>query len=257
MAVDVTKVTELDVEPGELPETMAAWVIREEREGEPKDAFQLEEIEVPEPGAFEVIVRVMAAGVNYNNVWAALGKPVVGLALRRPPRVRPPHRRLGRLGDRLEGRRGRDALEARRRGGHPLQPGLLRGPRGARPRPARRADPEDLGLRDHLGLVRPVHQGPGAAAAAEAAEPHLGGGRLLRPRLLHRLPDADHPLQHPGGRPRADLGRRRRPRRVRHPALRAGRREGGRRRVLEPEKGELRRSSSAPRAGSTATSSRA
>jgi crotonyl-CoA carboxylase/reductase len=55
---------------------MAAWVIRPEREGEPRDAFQLEEIEVPEPGAFEVIVRVMAAGVNYNNVWAALGKPV-------------------------------------------------------------------------------------------------------------------------------------------------------------------------------------
>jgi crotonyl-CoA carboxylase/reductase len=55
---------------------MAAWVIRQEREGEPLDAFQLEEIEVPEPGAFEVIVRVMAAGVNYNNVWAAQGKPV-------------------------------------------------------------------------------------------------------------------------------------------------------------------------------------
>src|ERR1700720_4665648 len=55
---------------------MAAWVIREERFGEPKDAFQLEEIEGPEPGAFEVIVRVMAAGLNYNNVWAALGKPV-------------------------------------------------------------------------------------------------------------------------------------------------------------------------------------
>src|SRR4029079_11578126 len=43
---------------------------------EPKDAFQLEEIELPEPGAFEVIVRVMAAGVNFNNVWASLGKPV-------------------------------------------------------------------------------------------------------------------------------------------------------------------------------------
>jgi crotonyl-CoA carboxylase/reductase len=55
---------------------MAAWVIRAEREGDPVDAFQLEEIEVPEPGAFEVIVRVMAAGVNYNNVWAAQGKPV-------------------------------------------------------------------------------------------------------------------------------------------------------------------------------------
>jgi crotonyl-CoA carboxylase/reductase len=55
---------------------MAAWVIRQEREGEPMDAFQLEEIEVPEPQAFEVIVRVMAAGVNYNNVWAAQGKPI-------------------------------------------------------------------------------------------------------------------------------------------------------------------------------------
>ena len=76
MAVDVAEVTKLDVEPGELPKTMAAWVIREEREGEPTDAFQLEEIEVPEPGAFEVVVRVMAAGVNFNNVWAALGKPV-------------------------------------------------------------------------------------------------------------------------------------------------------------------------------------
>jgi crotonyl-CoA carboxylase/reductase len=72
----VTNVATLDVEPGTLPETMAAWVIRQEREGEPTDAFQIEEIEVPEPGALEVVVRVMAAGVIYNNVWAAMGKPV-------------------------------------------------------------------------------------------------------------------------------------------------------------------------------------
>src|SRR5438045_2726964 len=76
MAIDVTNVASLDVEPGTLPGTMAAWVIRQEREGQPMDAVQIEEIEVPEPGAFEVIVRVMAAGVNYNNVWGALGKPV-------------------------------------------------------------------------------------------------------------------------------------------------------------------------------------
>src|SRR5881398_1667920 len=75
-AIDVTNVASLDVEPGTLPETMAAWVIRQEREGQPADAFQVEEIEVPEPQAFEVIVRVMAAGVNFNNVWAAEGKPV-------------------------------------------------------------------------------------------------------------------------------------------------------------------------------------
>jgi crotonyl-CoA carboxylase/reductase len=76
VAVDLSQIATVDTEPGELPSTMAAWVIREEREGEPVDAFQIEEIEIPEPGAFEVIVRVMAAGVNFNNVWAALGEPV-------------------------------------------------------------------------------------------------------------------------------------------------------------------------------------
>ena len=76
MAVDGADVSKLDVEPGELPEKMAAWVIRQEREGQPTDAFQVEEVEVPEPAAFEVIVRVMAAGVNFNNVWASFGKPV-------------------------------------------------------------------------------------------------------------------------------------------------------------------------------------
>jgi crotonyl-CoA carboxylase/reductase len=69
-------VAEVDVEPGTLPESMAAWVIREDRFGEPRDAFQLEDIQPPEPGPFEVVIRVMAAGVNFNNVWAALGEPV-------------------------------------------------------------------------------------------------------------------------------------------------------------------------------------
>ena len=30
----------------------------------------------PEPGPGEVLVLVMAAGVNYNGIWAGLGKPV-------------------------------------------------------------------------------------------------------------------------------------------------------------------------------------
>jgi crotonyl-CoA carboxylase/reductase len=76
MPVDTADVARVSTEPGELPDTMAAWVIRQEREGKPRDAFQIEEMEVPEPGAMEVVVRVMAAGVNYNNVWAAQGKPV-------------------------------------------------------------------------------------------------------------------------------------------------------------------------------------
>jgi crotonyl-CoA carboxylase/reductase len=76
VAVDLSQLSQIDTEPGELPATMAAWVIRQEREGPPTEAFQLEEMEVPEPAAFEVVVRVMAAGVNFNNVWASLGKPV-------------------------------------------------------------------------------------------------------------------------------------------------------------------------------------
>ena len=55
---------------------MRAWVIRPERLGDPKDAMRLERIQVPEPGPGEVLVRVMAAGVNYNGVWASLGLPV-------------------------------------------------------------------------------------------------------------------------------------------------------------------------------------
>ena len=74
--IDLQQISEVSTQPGELPETMTAWVIREEREGEPIDAFKIEEIEVPQPGPLEVIVRVMAAGVNFNNVWAALGQPV-------------------------------------------------------------------------------------------------------------------------------------------------------------------------------------
>lgn len=61
---------------GEVPEQMHAWLIREDRFGQPKDSFQKEVIPVPEIGPDEVLIYVMAAGVNYNNVWAALGIPV-------------------------------------------------------------------------------------------------------------------------------------------------------------------------------------
>ncbi|HJR19457.1 MAG TPA: crotonyl-CoA carboxylase/reductase [Actinomycetota bacterium] len=55
---------------------MFAQTIRPERFGEPEKAFQIEEIDVPQPGPGEVLVLVMAAGINYNNVWAARGIPV-------------------------------------------------------------------------------------------------------------------------------------------------------------------------------------
>lgn len=61
---------------GEVPPKMYAQVIRQDRFGDPKDAFTVEQLDVPQPGPGEVLVYVMAAGVNYNNVWAALGSPV-------------------------------------------------------------------------------------------------------------------------------------------------------------------------------------
>ncbi|MBK8399162.1 MAG: crotonyl-CoA carboxylase/reductase [Leptospiraceae bacterium] len=61
---------------GVVPKKMYAQVIRPERFGDPEKAFQMEQIDIPEIKPDEVLVAVMAAGVNYNNVWAALGYPV-------------------------------------------------------------------------------------------------------------------------------------------------------------------------------------
>jgi crotonyl-CoA carboxylase/reductase len=62
---------------GELPRRMIAQVIRPERFGEPTVAFAQEEVDTPtELRPDEVVVYVMAAGVNYNNVWAGLGTPI-------------------------------------------------------------------------------------------------------------------------------------------------------------------------------------
>jgi crotonyl-CoA carboxylase/reductase len=61
---------------GEMPQTMHAQVLRQSRYGQPVDAFQQEVVAVPELGPRDVLVSVMAAGVNYNNVWASLGIPV-------------------------------------------------------------------------------------------------------------------------------------------------------------------------------------
>src|SRR5439155_19795469 len=61
---------------GALPQRMYAQGIRPERVGEPEKAFQVEEIEVPAVGPHDALVLVMAAGINYNNVWAARGVPI-------------------------------------------------------------------------------------------------------------------------------------------------------------------------------------
>jgi crotonyl-CoA carboxylase/reductase len=61
---------------GHLPAKMHAQVIRQNRFGQPRTAFKSEVVNTPEVGPDDALVYVMAAGVNYNNVWAALGSPV-------------------------------------------------------------------------------------------------------------------------------------------------------------------------------------
>ena len=67
---------------GEVPKTMFAQVVRQERFGDPRTAFQIEEIDVPDIKPHEVLVGVMAAGINYNNVWAARGTPIDVIRIR-------------------------------------------------------------------------------------------------------------------------------------------------------------------------------
>ncbi len=61
---------------GHVPEKMYAWTIRRERHGEPDKSFAVEVVDVPKLDSNEVLVLVMAAGVNYNGVWAGLGTPI-------------------------------------------------------------------------------------------------------------------------------------------------------------------------------------
>ncbi|ALM43449.1 crotonyl-CoA carboxylase/reductase [Streptomyces albidoflavus] len=67
---------------GTAPKQMYASLIRQERYGRPVDAFRTEVVDVPPVGPGQVLVKVMAAGVNYNNVWAALGEPLDVIAAR-------------------------------------------------------------------------------------------------------------------------------------------------------------------------------
>ncbi|HVV69180.1 MAG TPA: crotonyl-CoA carboxylase/reductase [Patescibacteria group bacterium] len=58
-----------------IPAQMLAYVLRPAHHGEPINAFKEERVDLPPLGANEVLIKVMAAGINYNGVWAALGSP--------------------------------------------------------------------------------------------------------------------------------------------------------------------------------------
>ncbi len=82
--VSVKELYDLGDQPplGEVPKKMHAFMVRQDRFGKPIDAWKSEVVDVPEIGAKDVLVYVMATGINYNNVWAALGYPVDVIATR-------------------------------------------------------------------------------------------------------------------------------------------------------------------------------
>ncbi len=75
---DIKELYEIGEVPplGTVPMQMYAWTIRRERHGEPHDSFKVEVVDVPEVGENDVLIYIMAAGVNYNGVWAGLGVPL-------------------------------------------------------------------------------------------------------------------------------------------------------------------------------------
>ncbi|MGA2045292.1 MAG: alcohol dehydrogenase catalytic domain-containing protein, partial [Roseiarcus sp.] len=70
---------------GHVPASMYAWVVRKERHGPPEQSMQVEVVPTWPLDSHEVLVFVMAAGVNYNGVWAALGEPVSVLDVHKQP----------------------------------------------------------------------------------------------------------------------------------------------------------------------------
>ena len=70
---------------GHVPKDMYAWAIRQDRHGPPDTAMQVEVVPTWELDSHDVLVLVMAAGVNYNGVWAALGTPISPFGVHKAP----------------------------------------------------------------------------------------------------------------------------------------------------------------------------
>ena len=180
---------------GQVPKQMYAQVIRADRFGEPKHAFKVEKIAVPEIRADEVLVYVMAAGVNFNNVWAALGSPVDVIGARQKVQVRSfgfSYRRQRRVGNRLCDR----ARRAQRQGRRPRRDSLRRlGSQFARGPQRRRSDVrsvvQNLGLRNQLGQLRTVRPRAGASVHAQGNASDVGRSRRADAGGRDCVPDAD------------------------------------------------------------------
>ena len=220
------------------------------KDKDPRKSLHLQDVPTPELGPGEAIVAVMASAINYNTVWTSIFEPVSTFAfLKRygassslAAKHDQPYHVVGSdlAGVVLRVGPGRDAVEGRRRGRRALPVGRARGSAG----PRRHDDGSaaaHLGLRDELRRPGRARAGEVQPADAQARAPDVGGGRRARAGQLDRLPAARLPprREHEAGRHRPDLGRVRRPRRLRHAVRAQRRRDPGLRRVLAGEGRDL------------------
>jgi crotonyl-CoA carboxylase/reductase len=83
---------------GHVPAKMHAWAIRKERHGPPESSMQIEVVPTWPIADDEVLVLVMAGGVNYNGIWAGLGQPISPFNVHRPSITSPARMRPGWCG---------------------------------------------------------------------------------------------------------------------------------------------------------------
>ena len=172
---------------------MLAQVIRADRFGEPRDAFKLEPLPVPALGPHDVLVYVMAAGVNYNNVWAAMGIPIDVIKTRQK-KGEPEDFHVGgsdasgvvwAIGADVTNVKVGDEVVVHCGMWDADDPHVVAGKD-----PMLAPTPADLGLRVELGQLRAVHEGPGSPVRAQAGAADVGRGGGVHARRRDRVPHA-------------------------------------------------------------------
>ena len=161
---------------------MHAFAVRQNRFGQPRDAWKREVLPTPTIGPDEVLVYVMASGINYNNVWAALGQPLDVIA-ERLKMGEPEDFHAGgsdcsgivwATGKDVKNVKVGDEVIVHSGWWRPDDPWVL-----VRQGPDARRVHAHLGLPDQLRQLLPVRAGAGAPVHRQAEAAHLGGGGLL------------------------------------------------------------------------------
>ena len=219
-------------ELGTVPKRMYASLIRRERYGDPIDAFRTEVVDVPPVRRGQVLVKVMAAGINYNNVWAARGEPLDVIAARQKAGATEEFHIGGSdlsgivwaVGEGVKGvKLGDEVVVLANRWDESAEDIRLGGD------PAFSTTQRIWGYEENYGSFAQFVV-VDDYAPPEAREAVVGRGRLLHGDGGDRLPAALRlaAAHRTPRRPRPDLGRRRRAGLHRHPARPARRRHPGR-----------------------------